>query len=31
MFGRGLDTIEGPCMWGIITVWFCLMGALTGA
>ena len=25
MFGRGLDRIEGPCMWGIITVWFCLM------
>ena len=25
MFGRELDRIEGPCMWGIITVWFCLM------
>ena len=25
MFGWGLDRIEGPCMWGIITVWFCLM------
>ena len=25
MFGRGLDRIKGPCMWGIITVWFCLM------
>ena len=24
-FGRGLDRTEGPCMWGIITVWFCLM------
>ena len=25
MFGGELDRIEGPCMWGIITVWFCLM------
>ena len=25
MFGRELDRIKGPCMWGIITVWFCLM------
>ena len=25
MFGRGLGRTEGPCMWGIITVWFCLM------
>ena len=25
MFGRGLDRIKGPCMWGIITVWLCLM------
>ena len=25
MFGRGLDRIKGPCMGGIITVWFCLM------
>ena len=24
-FCRGLDRIKGPCMWGIITVWFCLM------
>ena len=24
-FGRGLDRIKGPCMWGIITVRFCLM------
>ena len=25
MFSRGLDRIEGPYVWGIITVWFCLM------
>ena len=25
MFGKGLDRIKGPCMWSIITVWFCLM------
>ena len=25
MFGMELDRIKGPCMWGIITVWFCLM------
>ena len=25
MFGRGLDRIKGPCMLGIMTVWFCLM------
>ena len=25
MFGRGLDRIKGPCISGIITVWFCLM------
>ena len=25
MFVRGLDRIKDPCMWGIITVWFCLM------
>ena len=25
MFCSRLDRIEGPCMWGIITVWFCLM------
>ena len=24
-FGRGLDRINVPCMWGIITVLFCLM------
>ena len=24
-FGGGLDRIKGPCNWGIITVWFCLM------
>ena len=24
-FFKGLDRIKGPCMWGIITVWFCLM------
>ena len=25
MFGRGIDRITGPSMWGIIIVWFCLM------
>ena len=29
MFGRGLDRIEGPFMWDIITVWFCLMANAT--
>ena len=24
-FGGGLDRIKVPCMWGIFTVWFCLM------
>ena len=25
MFGIRLVRIKIPCMWGIITVWFCLM------